>query len=1054
MKKIFTLALVLFAFVMANAQTYVSESFEGSTCPPTGWTIIYGDSDASVNTMTHSATAASAGAQSFRFSSYDRTSDYTQYLITPMITATDSLLLMFDYRRHTSGSETFKVGYSTTTMDVTSFVWGDEISNASTTWQTYSAVLAPNVKYIAIKYYSDYKYYLYVDNFMVSSATGSSLSASADTLSFGQITTTTNKVGSFTINTVNVAEAISLTTTSPFSLSLDGTTFSNSVTIPAPTTVVATIPVYAKFESTSAGVYTEEVSFATSSLTGSLYLTGEAIECQTISTFPYTYDFNTGLYPPLCWTVVDEDNYTRVSYDTIGVDYGLAFLSEDRIVTPEISTSNPLLLSFDYSTYVGRLATTTFSVGYSTTTTDSSSFTWMTPVAANSDDDLTYTTILPNNVKYVAIQADEIGVYVFYTSYLFINNFSLTEISQGMLLVDQDTLDFGAMGVNNTAEKSFVVSGANLTDDIVITAPAQYLVSTNGTTFATSDTVSANGGTIYVRYAPTVAGVHTGTIDMTSGSMSASVYVLGEAVNCTINQYPFTEDFAPTSSTLPCWQVLDANNDGDASEGTGMISFMAYSETNPGCAVYFYSEVNDANDWLISPAMTLETSMYAAFDYLVADATYPEKFSVYVIPDGGTIANAVNVLTTQTATNEDWLRQYVDLSAYANQTVRIAIKIESDADDWYIVFDNFEVASAAESIATDPQSLTFSAAVGTPSNAQMVDVQMMSVTGNVTVTTAAPFEVSADGYAYATTATLAASGLITNATLYVRYNPIAAGTATGAVTLTSTNASATINVTGVSVDCNTPETLPFHEDFEDALTACWQNIDNDGDGYYWMLEEEIAFEDIQAYMGASAMYSASYVNATSSPLTPDNWLITPQLAIPANQVANIQWYVKAQDGNYPEEYYEVLVSTSNTLSSFTTVFSETLQSGDWEARNVQLSNAYSGQNIYIAFRHYNCTDNYMMAIDELNVTASPVGVEEYDATARIYPNPATTAVNIEANAIINTVEVFNVMGQKIASFDANDVRTSINTADFANGVYSVRISTENGVVNQKFTVAR
>ena len=81
MKKIFTLALMLFALMAVNAQNYIlQEGFEGATCPPTGWTIVYADDSAAINTMTHSTTQAYEGSQSFRFSSYSHTTDYTQYL--------------------------------------------------------------------------------------------------------------------------------------------------------------------------------------------------------------------------------------------------------------------------------------------------------------------------------------------------------------------------------------------------------------------------------------------------------------------------------------------------------------------------------------------------------------------------------------------------------------------------------------------------------------------------------------------------------------------------------------------------------------------------------------------------------------------------------------------------------------------------------------------------------------------------------------------------------------------------------------------------------------
>ena len=61
--------------------------------------------------------------------------------------------------------ETFCVGYSTTTNDVTAFTWGDVISAYEHDWKLYSDVFPAGTKYVAIKHISDDAYYLYVDDF-------------------------------------------------------------------------------------------------------------------------------------------------------------------------------------------------------------------------------------------------------------------------------------------------------------------------------------------------------------------------------------------------------------------------------------------------------------------------------------------------------------------------------------------------------------------------------------------------------------------------------------------------------------------------------------------------------------------------------------------------------------------------------------------------------------------------------------------------------------------------------------------------------------------------
>ena len=62
------------------------------------------------------------------------------------------------------------MGYSTTGNDVADFNnnWGNEIqSTSSSDWTKFELNLPDGVKYVAINYYSDYKYYLYIDDMTI-----------------------------------------------------------------------------------------------------------------------------------------------------------------------------------------------------------------------------------------------------------------------------------------------------------------------------------------------------------------------------------------------------------------------------------------------------------------------------------------------------------------------------------------------------------------------------------------------------------------------------------------------------------------------------------------------------------------------------------------------------------------------------------------------------------------------------------------------------------------------------------------------------------------------
>lgn len=97
--------------------------------------------------------------------------------------------------------------------------------------------------------------------------------------------------------------------------------------------------------------------------------------------------------------------------------------------------------------------------------------------------------------------------------------------------------DFGAVAVGTTSpEKSYTVSGSNLTDNILITAPPEFLISTtSGEGYTQTVTLAQSGGTvpsttIYVVLAPTSTGPKSGVITHAStGAATQNVAVSGSA---------------------------------------------------------------------------------------------------------------------------------------------------------------------------------------------------------------------------------------------------------------------------------------------------------------------------------------------------------------------------------------------------------------------------------------------------------------------------------------------------------------------------------------------
>ena len=183
---------------------------------------------------------------------------------------------------------------------------------------------------------------------------------------------------------------------------------------------------------------------------------------------------------------------------------------------------------------------------------------------------------------------------------------------------------------------------------------------------------------------------------------------------------------------------------------------------------------------------------------------------------------------------------------------------------------------------------------------------------------------------------------------------------------------ATFAVNAVPGNCDVTS-LPWNYSFiTDSISDCWTNIDADGDSLYWM------------YIANYGAVSFSYISDGETyeySLTPDNWLISPKVTLPATG-ADFHYTYMNMAADYPD-HIGIFVSTTNTdPSSFTLLEQYTAVPADtvWQTRTVSLA-AYAGQQVYIAIRHYNSDDNYAFIVGSVSITAGSTPVQQYTITA-------------------------------------------------------------------------
>lgn len=256
----------------------------------------------------------------------------------------------------------------------------------------------------------------------------------------------------------------------------------------------------------------------------------------------------------------------------------------------------------------------------------------------------------------------------------------------------------------------FTVSGVSLTNDVVITPPANFEISNNGTNYGTapinllqnSGTIAAT--TIYIRLAANLeVANYNGNIEISSaGAAKRTISLKGMVTSPPDYSIPYSENFT-----------------------SGLGDFTSFSETGTqkwnwasfdnGCMVMsgFEVESNANIDWLISPAFNfsdlsnLELTFNEAINYLTAYSDVQIIISTNFTDDVKT-ATWTELIVNGRSAGDNWNFVTVDpvnLNEYSGEaSVTIAFKYTSTkttSTSWQI--GSFSI-TGDESISEEPSN--------------------------------------------------------------------------------------------------------------------------------------------------------------------------------------------------------------------------------------------------------------------------------------------------------------------------------------------------------------
>lgn len=160
----------------------------------------------------------------------------------------------------------------------------------------------------------------------------------------------------------------------------------------------------------------------------------------------------------------------------------------------------------------------------------------------------------------------------------------------------------------------------------------------------------------------------------------------------------FKEDFN-SGTALNSWILLDIDGRTPASPVSRFTSAWVLSldsSTADSCAssTSWYNPLGQADDWMISPAITLTANNILSWEAEAVDNRYPDGYEVRISTTTADTAGffAQPPLLVVPAENPFWTQRSINLAAngYANQNVYLAWRNNSD-DEYILNVDNIEV---------------------------------------------------------------------------------------------------------------------------------------------------------------------------------------------------------------------------------------------------------------------------------------------------------------------------------------------------------------------------
>ena len=968
------LLMVLIApWAMAQQALPYSYGFEDNDLSVDGWTVYFGTSLTANNDECGISTdAAKTGDYGFQFSSYSTSGANAQYLISPELSASKGAILQFYYSVYNSwGSEKFKVGYSTTDTNISSFTFGSEVSTNSESWVLSDEFVFPaGTKYVAIYYYANYQYYLYIDDLSFTAPPSCvKPTGLAATLTPGNGTIATLN---WTAGGEETAWVLEYGTASDFtgatSVNVSGTPTKNLTGLTAETKY------YARVKADCGGDYSDWSATCEFTPTNEMAVTvcdGTA----TSSNAPIRSGSGTQsefVYPASMLTALNGKSITSVTFYASTTSASASYTNKVTVYMEEVAETTESTSAWLYNqstatkVYEGTTLTVTDGIMVITfdepyeyqggnlcfntwANTSAPSVTWKgeNPGYASCGYDWSITP--PVSSPYNTAQFLPKAKFIFESNaYPKPKNLTVTNITNNSATITWEAPNSDVQSYKYQYREEGGTWNA-LTSTTALSAPLTGL--TGNTTYEFQ-----------------VQAIYAGNNESAFASTSFTTL-------CDAFPIPYAFGFEDAEIVdLNCWTIIDAygrTTIGDENTFTSNPVPAHSGEKWFGFTYYDYPDTDPQYMTLISPEMTgMVNGLHVEFYYRTdGQSTYPETFRVgYSTTDNNLSSFTwVNTITDAVAADYQLFK-----ANYPASTKYVAVQHLSDDMD-YLILDDFSFTEAPSCLA--PSSLLVSSITTTGATLSWTAGGAESA-WDIYVTddnTIVPNDETTPTYAGVTSNTnYPISGLTSGTTYYVYLRSACDATTHSDWTMP----------TSFNTECEAIS-LPYSYDFEDdELPLCWNTI---GTNTGWITS---SISNTAPQHG-----SKHFVIQTSNYATGTQYVVLPEVdaSYPLNEY-EITFYSKLAGSSTSGRTLSVGVMTdpddATTFVQIGDVFTPTT---DYVQYKVRL-NTYTGNGQYIAIKHNITSASYYndyTYIDNLEVNPIPACIEPDGLTCTGYT--ATTA---------------------------------------------------------------